>query len=161
MAKKKTPKEKRKSSAEGVFSSAQRLLNSPLIGMWKDRTDIGDSVEFARMLRWKAEHRNERSTFPVDSSLSIDVDSIRCGGTEAVLPNLDKLADQIALLEPSDQRALLEKIAERNFRRGLEELSQEYRDRLAQEKKANQTAEEILVELEATRERVARDDSFA
>ena len=33
------------------FSSAGRLRNSPLIGMWEDRTDIGDSVDFARKLR--------------------------------------------------------------------------------------------------------------
>lgn len=31
------------------------------IGMWKDRDDIGDSVEFARKLREQAERRgNER-----------------------------------------------------------------------------------------------------
>jgi hypothetical protein len=33
MAKKKTDKEKRKSLAKGAFSSAQRLLNSPLSGV--------------------------------------------------------------------------------------------------------------------------------
>lgn len=27
------------------------LLESDVVGMWKDRTDIGDSVEFARRLR--------------------------------------------------------------------------------------------------------------
>jgi hypothetical protein len=33
------------------------LLGSDLIGMWADRTDITDSLEFARQLRRKAEHR--------------------------------------------------------------------------------------------------------
>ena len=31
---------------------------SPLLGIWKDRTDIGDSVEYARKLRAKAEQRS-------------------------------------------------------------------------------------------------------
>jgi hypothetical protein len=33
------------------------LLGSDLIGMWADRTDITDSLEFARQLRRAAEHR--------------------------------------------------------------------------------------------------------
>ncbi len=39
------------------YSSAARLRNSPIIGMWADRADIGDSVEFARKLRERAEKR--------------------------------------------------------------------------------------------------------
>jgi hypothetical protein len=38
--------------------TAGDLLRSPLFGLWKDRTDIGDSVEYARKLRAKAEHRS-------------------------------------------------------------------------------------------------------
>jgi hypothetical protein len=34
------------------------LLNSDLVGMWEDRTDIEDSVEFARNLRRRASRRN-------------------------------------------------------------------------------------------------------
>jgi hypothetical protein len=37
--------------------TAGDLLRSPLFGLWKDRTDIGDSVEYARKLRAKAEQR--------------------------------------------------------------------------------------------------------
>jgi len=37
--------------------TAGDLLRSPLFGLWKDRTDIGDSVEYARKLRSKAEQR--------------------------------------------------------------------------------------------------------
>jgi len=33
------------------------ILNSGFVGLWKDRTDIGDSVEFARKLRKDAETR--------------------------------------------------------------------------------------------------------
>lgn len=35
----------------------EALVKSGFIGAWKDRTDIGDSVEFAQRLRRRAEHR--------------------------------------------------------------------------------------------------------
>jgi len=35
------------------------LLKSGLVGMWMDRKNISDSLEFARELREKAEKRNE------------------------------------------------------------------------------------------------------
>ncbi|MDE3088883.1 MAG: hypothetical protein KGJ80_05820 [Chloroflexota bacterium] len=38
--------------------TSRDLLNSGLIGLWKDRDDIGDSVEFARQLREKAQRRD-------------------------------------------------------------------------------------------------------
>jgi hypothetical protein len=31
--------------------TARQLLNSELIGLWKNRTDIADSLEYARQLR--------------------------------------------------------------------------------------------------------------
>ncbi len=37
--------------------TARQLLNSGLIGLWKDRTDIKDSAAYARMLREKAQRR--------------------------------------------------------------------------------------------------------
>jgi hypothetical protein len=37
--------------------TGRRLIGSGLVGMWEDRTDIGDSVEFARKLREKAQRR--------------------------------------------------------------------------------------------------------
>lgn len=37
--------------------TARQLLNSDLIGMWKNRTDITDSPEHARQLREQAERR--------------------------------------------------------------------------------------------------------
>jgi hypothetical protein len=38
--------------------TAGDLLRSPLCGIWKDRTDIGDSLEYARKLRTEAERRS-------------------------------------------------------------------------------------------------------
>jgi len=56
-AKEKSSQTKGKCPTKYPFSSAGRLRNSPLIGMWEDRKDIGDSVEFARKLRERAEKR--------------------------------------------------------------------------------------------------------
>lgn len=38
--------------------TARQLLTSGLIGMWKDRTDITDSLDYARQLREQAERRH-------------------------------------------------------------------------------------------------------
>lgn len=38
--------------------TAGDMLRSPLFGLWADREDIGDSVEYARQLRARAEQRN-------------------------------------------------------------------------------------------------------
>ena len=37
--------------------TSKELLQSGLIGLWKDRTDIGDTVQFARKLREDAQNR--------------------------------------------------------------------------------------------------------
>lgn len=37
--------------------TAGDILRSPLCGLWKDRTDIGDSIEYAHKLRMAAERR--------------------------------------------------------------------------------------------------------
>lgn len=39
--------------------TARHLLNSGIVGLWKDRTDIGESTTYARDLRKQAEHRNK------------------------------------------------------------------------------------------------------
>ncbi len=39
------------------YLTARQLLNSDLIGMWEDRTDIGDSSVYARQLREQAQKR--------------------------------------------------------------------------------------------------------
>ena len=38
--------------------TARRLRRSGLVGLWKNRTDIGDSGEFARRLREQAQRRS-------------------------------------------------------------------------------------------------------
>ena len=48
---------KGKPADEYPNSTAERLRKSKLVGLWKHRTDIGDSVEFARKLREKAGKR--------------------------------------------------------------------------------------------------------
>ena len=37
--------------------TAKHLLRSPLVGLWENRDDIGDSSAFARRLRQQAQHR--------------------------------------------------------------------------------------------------------
>lgn len=49
------PEKPRTASKSGT---AGDLLRSDLFGLWKDREDIGDSLEFARRLRMEAEHRH-------------------------------------------------------------------------------------------------------
>jgi hypothetical protein len=44
-----------------------------------------------------------------------------------VSSHLDELATRIATLDPAEQDALWEKVAELNFQRGLEALAQKYR----------------------------------
>jgi hypothetical protein len=41
----------------GITLTANDLLQSGLVGLWADREDIPDSVEFARQLRHTAEHQ--------------------------------------------------------------------------------------------------------
>ncbi len=48
-----TPKPQRKKRL-----TARRLLNSGLIGLWKDRIDITDSAVYARQLREQAQKRH-------------------------------------------------------------------------------------------------------
>ena len=37
--------------------TGEELARSEFVGLWKDRTDIGDTLEFARKLRKEAETR--------------------------------------------------------------------------------------------------------
>lgn len=41
----------------GTHSTARQLLNSRLVGLWKDRKDVTDSADYARQLREKAQRR--------------------------------------------------------------------------------------------------------
>ena len=60
------PRPRRRLSRNGEKPTTAKALikalrESGLIGMWKDRTDIQDSVEFARQLRQDAEKRGRSS----------------------------------------------------------------------------------------------------
>jgi hypothetical protein len=41
--------------------SSEEILASDFVGMWEDRTDIGDSIEYARELRRRASRRKPQS----------------------------------------------------------------------------------------------------
>ena len=71
---------------------------------------------------------------------------------------INELAEQIATLDPSDQEVLLTKVADLNFQRGLEALSQRYRERLAGQGKLDQTADEVMAELDQIRHEIAAHD---
>lgn len=44
--------------------TARALLQSEVVGLWADREDIGDSLDFARQLRHQAERRGRLSNDP-------------------------------------------------------------------------------------------------
>lgn len=44
--------------------TARVLLQSEVVGLWADRTDIGDNLDFARRLRHQAELRRRESDDP-------------------------------------------------------------------------------------------------
>lgn len=68
---------------------------------------------------------------------------------------VEKLAAEIASLAETEQRALLERAAELSLRRGLVELSENYRKRLQQQGEHDQAAKEILANLRQIREEIA------
>ena len=49
------------SDSSASYPTARQLLESELIGLWRDREDMGDSPAFARSLRSQAETRVGRS----------------------------------------------------------------------------------------------------
>ena len=71
---------------------------------------------------------------------------------------IDDLANRIASLDADQQGQLLNVVAELNFRKGLEALSERYQERLEHEGRLALTSEQILNELRQFRERTAEDD---
>lgn len=74
------------------------------------------------------------------------------------MQSIDDLAREITSLDPSEQQALLEKVAQINFRKGLHDLSEKYRERLAREDRLNVPPDEVWAELHHIREEVAAHD---
>ena len=74
------------------------------------------------------------------------------------MQSLDDLANVITDLDPSEQQTLLDKVAQLNFQRGLHNLSEEYRARLARQSQLNSPPEKIWIELHRIREEIAQHD---
>lgn len=74
------------------------------------------------------------------------------------MQSIDDLANVITGLEPSDQQALLERVAQLNFQKGLHGLSEKYRARLALEGQLGMPPEHTWRGLHRIREQIAEHD---
>ena len=74
------------------------------------------------------------------------------------MQSIDELAREITALDPSEQQTLLGKVAQINLRKGLHDLSEKYRARLASENQLNIPPEEVWAELQHIREEIAAHD---
>jgi hypothetical protein len=74
------------------------------------------------------------------------------------MQSIDDLANVITELNPSEQQALLDKVAQLNFQKGLHDLADKYRARLARESQLNTPPEQVWVELHRIREQIANHD---
>lgn len=75
-----------------------------------------------------------------------------------MVSKVEKLAIEIVALDEAKQRALLERVIELNFRRGLSALSERYRERLRRQGELDHSVEKVLAELKRTREEIAARD---
>ena len=71
---------------------------------------------------------------------------------------VEKLAEEITSLDEQDQNALWECVIELNFRRGLHDLSEQYRKRLKEQGELDHSVDEVLMDLKRIREEIARHD---
>ena len=74
------------------------------------------------------------------------------------MQSIDDLANVITELEPAEQQALLDKVAQLNFQKGLHDLAIRYRARLARQSQSNATPEHVWIELHRIREQIAEHD---
>ena len=74
------------------------------------------------------------------------------------MQSIDELAREIIALDQSQQEVLLEKVAQLNFQKGLHQLAEKYRARLAREERLNIPDEEVWAELHRVREEIASND---
>jgi hypothetical protein len=74
------------------------------------------------------------------------------------MQSIDDLANIITDLDPSAQQALLAEVARKNFQKGLHELAEKYRARLAREDQLNSPTDQVWIELHRIREEIARHD---
>jgi hypothetical protein len=74
------------------------------------------------------------------------------------MQSIDELAREIMDLTPSQQQALLERVAQLNFQKGLRELAQKYRARLRSKGELNMPSEQVWADLHRIREEIAAND---
>ena len=74
------------------------------------------------------------------------------------MQSIEDLAREIVGLTPSQQEALLERVAQLNLQRGFRELSDKYRARLERQGELNITPDEVWAELHRIREDIAGHD---
>jgi hypothetical protein len=68
---------------------------------------------------------------------------------------VEELARQIASLEDSDLKVLLERVEELSFRHSLNALSDRYRERLNKQRELDEGTEKILLKLHQIRQEIA------
>jgi hypothetical protein len=71
---------------------------------------------------------------------------------------IEQLTEEIAALPAEEQKLLFERVADLAWRRGLQELSEMYKSRLAREGRLTVPSEKVLEELRRIREEVASRD---
>ena len=74
------------------------------------------------------------------------------------MQSIDDLASVITELEPAEQQALLDKVAQLNFQKGLYDLAVRYRARLTRQSQLNVPPEHVWIELHRIREQIAEHD---
>ena len=74
------------------------------------------------------------------------------------MQSIDDLANVITELDPAEQEALLDRVAQLNFQKGLHDLAEKYRARLAREGQLKAPPEQVWNELHRIREQIAEHD---
>jgi predicted alpha/beta-hydrolase family hydrolase len=74
------------------------------------------------------------------------------------MQSIDDLAREITALDPAEQHALIDRVAQLNFQKGLHDLAERYRSRLASEDRLNIPAEQVWSELHRIRKEIAEHD---
>jgi len=74
------------------------------------------------------------------------------------MQSIDELAREIIDLTPSQQQALLERVAQLNLQKGFRELAEKYRARLRERGKLDIPSDQVWAELHRVREKIATND---
>jgi hypothetical protein len=74
------------------------------------------------------------------------------------MQSIDELAREIIDLTPSQQQALLERVAQLNLQRGLRDLAEKYRARLRNTGQLGVSSDQVWAELHRLREEIASND---